>query len=518
CVGIYDDPANQAQPPVRLNLSGGNVAVVGSAQTGKTMLLQTVLRGVAESYSPQQVHVYILDFASKVMKIYENLNHVGGVLTDVDDEKLKNFFKMMQEEITDRKERFSQIGISSYEAYLETAPAEAMPHIIIMVDNLGVFRELFQDYEDAMLNICREGSALGVTVIATAKQTVGLSYKYLSNFATRLAFNCTESTEYNNVFDRCPIRPRDLPGRGLVSVDKVVYEYQAFLPFDGETESRRIEQARAFMAAMAETYGAARARAVPSIPPVLTEAYWQSGAHDFGPYTVPVGLTYREIEPVAVDLARVGTLGICGREGFGKSNLVRVLLSALQRHVFDWPCRAYLLDGYDRQLAEFETCGFVERFTVDCADFEDIVQRFEEAAEARMEILRQGGGLDSEPLLLCVVQNPQIYAQNTVDKAVSDRFKKLTGDAKQLKICFIFSAVDNNPEYSPPEIMKIARDFAQYFLLDDMANVKLFGSGSTKFNVNDKQYRKALALGDGYAYDARSGVERIKIVKCERSV
>jgi S-DNA-T family DNA segregation ATPase FtsK/SpoIIIE len=91
----------------------------------------------------------------------------------------------------------------------------------------------------------------------------------------------------------------------------------------------------------------------------------------------------------------------------------------------------------------------------------------------------------------------------------------LLGDAKQLKICFIFSNVDNNPEYSPSEMMRIARDFAQYFLLDDIANVKLFGA--SKFSTNElKLYKKPIVLGDGYSYDSRNGIEKIKLVKCER--
>lgn len=526
-IGIYDDPGNQVQPSVSINLSDGNIMIIGSAQTGKSMLLQTILRGIADNYSPKQASVYILDFASKVMKIYENLNHVGGVLTDGDDEKLKNFFKMLREEMEDRKERFSRLGVGSYEAYLETPMSDDLPHIIVIIDNLSAFKEVFQDYEDSMLNICREGLALGITVIATAKQTIGLSYKYLSNFATRLAFNCTESSEYNNIFDRCPIRPRNLQGRGLASIDKIVYEYQAYLPFDGivekteiegrRTESRRIEQAKEFITQIACKYGSERARAVPSIPPVLTDEYWKMYNREFENYIIPVGLTYSEIEPVTIDLTHVGSLGIYGREGFGKSNLVRIIMTYLQRHVFDLPCQAYLIDGYDRQLAEFETFGFVEQFTVDCADFESIIQKFDDAAKERMDILRMGGNLENLPLLLCLVQNTKIFAANTVARPVSDQFKRLLNDAKQLKICFIFSNMENSADFSPPEMLKTTREFTQFFLLDDIANVKLFGSG--KFTMNDlKPFRKLISVGDGYWYDSRIGLEKIKIVKNERRI
>ena len=518
-VGIYDDPSNQVQPEVQLDLSSNNAVIVGSAQTGKTMLLQTILRGIAERYTPKQVSVYILDFASKVLKIYENLNHVGGVLTDSDEDMLRNFFKMIQETIEARKECFSHLGISSYGTYLEieSSAISDLPHIVIILDNLSVFKEVFQEYEEAMLHICREGLAMGISVIATAKQTAGLSYKYLSNFQTRIAFNCTESSEYSNIFDKCRIQPRNLQGRGLVEIDKTIYEFQAFLPFDDEKESQRIEQTKAFITDISKKYEADCARKVPSIPPILTDSYFKSGSYRFKRYVVPVGLTYGKIEPATIDLIRIGTVGIYGREAFGKSNLLRIIFSYLHQNVFDLPCKAYLIDDYDRQLAEFENSGFVERYTIDCADFEEIISMFSDVASTRMDTLRTGGNLDSEPLLLCVVQNSQIFAANSIAKTTSDQFKKLIGESKQLKICFVFSNVENNPEYSPSEIMKIAREFSQYILLDDIANVKLFGT--SKFSANDlRAFKKPISVGDGYSYDARNGIERIKFIKCEGSV
>lgn len=525
-IGVYDDPCNQVQPDVCLDMAEGNVMIIGAAQTGKTTLLQTMIRCAAEKYSPSDVAVYILDFASKVLKMYSGLNHVGEVITDTDDEKLKNFFKMITEEIVVRKERFSQAGIGSYDAYTAAEASPAFPRIIIMIDNLSAFKDIFSEYEDVMLNICREGFAVGITVIATAKQTSGLSYKFLSNFAVRFAFTCTDKSEYSTLFDRCSMKPKDIPGRGLVSINKVVYEFQAFLPFDGiveqtesetiRSESRRIEQTKAFVAKMSAKYGNKRARAVPSIPSVLTEDYWRANQMSFRDLSVPVALTYSEIKPVTIDLAKIGSVGIYGREGFGKSNLVRNIMEYLKKHIFDFDCKAYLLDDYERQLREFESYGFVEKYTIDAAEFEEIVDEFAEAAEERMDMLRMGEKFTDVPLMVCIIQSSQVYAANTVPKAVTDKFKRLLADAKQLKMCFIFSNIENNPEYSPPEMMRLARDLGQYFLLDDIADVKLFGAN--KFTNNDlKQFKKPLTLGEGYCYDFRNGLEKIKLMKNERS-
>lgn len=524
-IGIYDDPANQAQPDVTIDFSSGNIMIIGAAQTGKTMLLQTLLRRIAEQYTPEEFSIYILDFGSKVLKIFENMNHVGGVLTDSDDERLKNFFKMMIEEVDKRKDAFSQLGVSSYEAYLGAEDEKPFPRILVVIDNLAAFKETCQEYEDELLNLCREGLALGITLAVTAKQTAGLSYRYMGNFATRISFNCTESSEYSNVFDRCQIRPQNFQGRGLVSIQKVVYEFQAVLPFDGiidraqeevrRSESRRIEQTKAFISEIAKKCGNIKAKAIPEIPATLTNDYWNDLNYRFDRLIVPIGLTYNEIEPVALDLIHVGSLGIIGREGFGKSNLVRTIMNYLQTHVFDFSCEAYLIDSYDRQLKEFETFGFVEQLSIDCGDFEEIVQIFSDKAHDRIEMLRAGDSLENQPLMLCIIQNQQIFAPGAVTKAVSDRFKKLLSDGKQVKMCFIFSNLENNGEFSASDMVKITRELGQYILLEDLTNIKLFGAG--KFTPADlRQFRKQLLLGDGYVYNARDGLEKIKLVKTDK--
>lgn len=517
-IGIYDDPENQAQPDVILDLSIGNVVLIGAAQTGKTMLLQTILRAIAETSSPKQISVYILDFASRVLKTYENLNHVGGILTDADDERLKSFFKMMVEEMESRKEHFSQLGISSYDAYLEMESEElpSMPRIVIMLDNIAAFREMYQDsYEDTLLNICREGLALGITVIATSKQAVGVSYKFLSNFETRIAFHCSDSAEYGSIFDRCNMQPKDVPGRGLVSIDKSIFECQTFLAFDTETESQRNEQVAVFISGIAKKYPSEHARKIPEIPAILLNDYWVENQYTFNNYVVPVGLSYSDIEPVKVDLLRTGAIGIYGKDGFGKSNLIRVIMNHLQNNVFRLPCKAYLIDSYDKQFSEYESYGFVENYSTAFTDFLDIIQEFSHEAENRLKMLQSEQVLENEPLMLCIVRNPQLFTEGSIPYETAEIFKKLLSDAKQMKQCFIFAEVDNNPDYSAPEMMRLAREFNQIFLLDDLANVKLFGTG--KFNITElREFSKPLTLGEGYLYDSRDKVEKVKFVKCDR--
>jgi S-DNA-T family DNA segregation ATPase FtsK/SpoIIIE len=509
-VGIYDDPVNQTQPQLTLGLQDKNYIIIGSAQTGKTMFVETIIRSLAENNSPEKVWVYILDFASKVLKQYESLPHIGGVMTDSNDEKIKHFFKMITTEIAERKELFSNAGISSYKSYIESNPSQKLPQIIIIIDNLIAFKDTYNNYEERLLSICREGTAFGITVIATAKQTSGLSYKYFSNFPGRIAFNCTESSEYSTIFDRCRRQPKNIPGRGLCSIDKKIYEFQGYMPFDGDSESKRSAQLAVFTSDMASKYPKQLAKKIPEIPAVLTPEYWHGT--EFSDYTLPIGLTYEGIETVSINLEAVGSIGIYGREKSGKSNLLYLILDYLKNGIFSMPSEVFILDGYDRKFTEYASFGFINRITYDITELDEILEHIEETAEKRRELLKNGEGLADEPLLLLIISNKNIYQHGAVEKTTTDTLKKLLHLCKGLKITFIFSNIDNNGETSPPDIMRLARDLSQYFFFDDMANVKALGN--TKFNPNDvKPFTKPIISGEGYTYNSRNGIEKIKLAK-----
>ena len=76
-------------------------------------------------------------------------------------------------------------------------------------------------YDDSILFLSREGQGVGLSLImTTATQTNALNYKTLSNYGTRIAYSCNDSGEYMNLFDRCKVEPKDVPGRGLCSLEK----------------------------------------------------------------------------------------------------------------------------------------------------------------------------------------------------------------------------------------------------------------------------------------------------------
>lgn len=190
-IGVYDDPDHQNQDQYAVNLSAANMIIIGSAQTGKTTILQNVIRSLSEQYTPDEVAIYIIDFASMVLKNFETLNHVGGVVSSSEDEKLKNLFKMLWEEMETRKEKLLSVGVSSFVAYKEAGRTD-MKQIVLIIDNLTALKELYFQDDDELLNLCREGITVGISIVIANAQTAGIGYKYLSSFSNRIALFCND--------------------------------------------------------------------------------------------------------------------------------------------------------------------------------------------------------------------------------------------------------------------------------------------------------------------------------------
>lgn len=513
-IGVYDDPYHQLQEKVSLDISDGNTIVIGASQTGKTTFIQTMIRGIAEKYSPQEVSVYILDFASKALTVFEPLNHVGGIITPSEDEKMKHLMKMLRLEVTTRKERFAQIGITSFKSYKEAGYTD-FAHLLIVIDNFAVLKELYSIYEDDILFLCREGMTVGISFVITAMQVSAMGYKYLNNFNNRISYSCNDKGEYSNIFERCKIEPENTPGRGLIWKDKEIYEFQTFLPFEGEKEINRVEKIKDFIKNIRLYFGECEAIKIPEVPKRLTKTELEKRMlnQKILPYEVVIGMDYEEVGFVTMNLAKAGMISICGKDKNSKKNLIGLFLKELQRRVFTEPSCVYMLDSYERELEDFAEMGIVKKHTIDIGEVDLLLDDIENELIKRQELVKKQGLpiLDKEPLLLFMIQNEEFLSANA-DKKVLEKLKGIMKLGKMLKLCVVLTNVENAAiGFNSNEILKSLKENKKILFVDNLSNFKMFDLG----NAVLKRHKKTIEQGDCY-YISEEGVTKLKMVLEER--
>lgn len=511
-IGLYDDPDNQLQEAAFIDLDNKNTLIIGSSQYGKTNILQSFIRTIATSSTPEEANIYILDFSSMVLKNFESLNHVGGIVCASEDEKLKNLFKLLFTEIAIRKEKLVSVGVSSYSSYIEAGYTD-LPRIYLLVDNLTALMELYLEDDDSLLNIVREGIAVGVSTVITNAQMAGIGYKYLSNFANKIALYCNDSTEYTNIFDHASLHPDDVAGRCVLEIEKRMFECQTYLAFDGDKEIERVEQMKKFIADINSECNGMEAKKIPSIPVLLSR---EELNEDFNAmangYKLPIGLTYSEVEPFYLDFSQLGIMGLCGKENSGHKNFVQYMLATLETNREKYPVRVVIFDDVTRKFECFKDSSIVDKYTLATEDVNETICEWHSILSTRYNLLLEEGSIgENSELLLMLIQNNDIAKKISDDFDLMEQFNEMISRFKGMNVAFIFTNYQNaSLSYDAPEPLRLIREQQHIIFFENLENLKPFEVPYDELKVN----RKRLETGDAY-YIQDNAVTKLKIVKAD---
>ncbi len=510
-LGIYDDPDSQYQGLAHFNLCDDNTMIIGASQTGKTNLIQSIIRLVAGKYSPKDAVFYIADFGAMYLKNFESLHHVGGVVTISEGEKFKNLFKLLTEEVQYRKARFLDCGLSSYAAYREAGYTD-LPHIFFVIDNFSAFKEVYADaYEDQFVYLTREGVSCGISIIVTNAATNGLGYRYMSNFACRLSFRCNDAGEYMNIFDRCRMQPKDVPGRMLCKLNKELYEMQSFIAFEGEKELDRSNAVKMFVDEINAQYPNELAKKIPSIPEVLTFDYIDNNYNvQFSGYQYPIALDYANVDVVTLDLKSWNEFCIIGKDTSKKLAAANSIMASIHHNVLSKPVEMYIIDGVERQLKAKADLGYVEKYTIDYSEIGTIFDSLMPELEKRHQLLMDGelDQLAKCAQIIILINNKDAVEYMSSTKEILEIYTRMVKQFKSLGIAFIFTDIEDVAVgYSGPELLKKFKDSKKAIITSNLQEFKFCDLPSTAVRNN-----KTVNVGDVFLLDG-SDVTRIKLAE-----
>lgn len=506
-LGVYDDPDSQYQGMAHFNLCEENTLIVGSSLTGKTNLIQVVLRLVAENFSPKEAIFYIADFGSMYLKNFESMNHVGGIVTISEGEKLKNLFKLLTEEVQHRKTKFLECGLSSYAAYKE-AGYDDLPHIFFIVDNFSAFKEVYADsYEDQFIYLSREGLTYGISIIVTSVTSASLGYRYMSNFACRFASTCNDSSEYINVFDRCRMQPKDVPGRLLCKLNKELFEMQSFIAFEGVKEIERSNEVRKFVDSVNSKYTGVCAKKIPNIPETLTFAYLDENYEtEKGGYQYPVALDYSDVNIVWLDLKTTNELCVVGKLSEKNLAVTNSILSALHHYVLSKPIKLFIIDSVDRPLKSKADYPYVEKYTIDYSEIGTIFDEISPELELRHELLMDGkfDELQKKSQIIILINSRDAIEYISSTKELYGVYGKMTKQFKSLNLSFIFSDIEDiSVGYNAPELLKRFKEAKKMIITSPLQEYKFCDLPSNAVRNN-----KMVNVGDCFVL---SGTEILRV-------
>ncbi len=331
-LGLVDEPAKQRQFPLEWDFAGaaGNVMVVGAPQSGKSVLLRTLIASLCLRYSPSDVVFYCLDFGGGTLRGLADIPHVATVTPRTDVERVSRTVNDVMSQLESRDALFREHGVSSIEEFRRAKAqgqiqVDAPGDIFLVVDGWGSFREEYDALDYTVADIAARGLNYGVHVVITVSQSMEVRMRMQPAFGGRIELRLNDV--FDTDFGRAVAQQitKDTPGRGAVEPGLI---FQAAMPrVDGvEDDDDLSEGQHNLVAAIAAKWpdsAVARVQVLPEqvlrseLPPV-EPAYPE----------IPVGVLDRNLRAASVDLLQGSSphLLVFGDGETGKTNLLKLLL------------------------------------------------------------------------------------------------------------------------------------------------------------------------------------------------
>lgn len=300
-IAVYDAPEKQEQGLFSVSpLEDGNIAVYGSAGSGKASFITSMICSMAEKYSPDEVNFYIIDFGAETLIQLENLPHVGEVIVPSNADRINNLFMFIKRQANIRKNMFLDYN-GDYHTYC--AKKAKIPEIIVIINNYSAFNEYINSVFDTSL---LQLGKLGISFVVTAVLVNSLGFSVLQNFRQKITMQLNDDT-YSIILGKAGrLRPSPFKGRGLAQMADQVYEFQTAFVAPAENQSDYFNE---LCKRKNMEYSDIMALKVPVLPEYYTCDYVLSNKLD--PVTlsnVPVGLSSVEAEPVYFDFTEKFTV------------------------------------------------------------------------------------------------------------------------------------------------------------------------------------------------------------------
>ncbi|GAA4434194.1 type VII secretion protein EccC [Actinokineospora soli] len=378
-LGIIDKPYEQRRDLLWADFSGaaGHAAVAGGPQTGKSMLLRTMIMSMSLTHTPQEVQFYCVDLGGGTLASLEGLPHVGGVAGRLDPDKVRRMVAEVTSLVTDREARFRDMGIDSMTDYRNRKRRgeladDPFGDVFLLVDGWLNFRQEFENLEMQVVNLAAQGLSYGIHVVVAANRWAEIRPALKDLLGTRFELRLGDPSE-SDVDRRVAVNvPAGRPGRGL-SRDKL--HFLVGLPrIDGSSNAEDV--AAGVQDAVARVSGSWRGRTAPKVrllPELLP--YEELLALDTrrDTHMVPIGVDEDDLAPVYLDFDNEPHFMAFADGESGKTNLLRTIVRGIMDRYTPKEAVIILVD-YRRTMLGFVNTDHLLSYAVSSNQLGDIVK------------------------------------------------------------------------------------------------------------------------------------------------
>lgn len=200
--------------PLGLDVSGNPIVadigktphmlVAGTTGSGKSVLMNVIIMSLLFRASPNEVKMIMIDPKRVELTAYNDIPHLLSPVV-VEADKSVSALKWAVKEMDKRYIKFAEAGVRNIDSYNELAGFQALPYIIILIDELADLMVLAPvEVEDTIARLAQMARATGIhLVLATQRPSVDVITGLIkANIPTRLAFNVSSMIDSKVILDQ----------------------------------------------------------------------------------------------------------------------------------------------------------------------------------------------------------------------------------------------------------------------------------------------------------------------------
>ncbi|MDP8080062.1 FtsK/SpoIIIE domain-containing protein [Phocoenobacter skyensis] len=191
------------------NSKNYHAILTGGTGSGKSVLLNNLIIGIAERYTAQQVQLYLMDYKNGVeFDVFRN--HPNCVKLFLDETDFTLAIGMIEEftqELQLRAELMSQAKVKDIASYNQLNPNTPLPYKLLIIDEAQrLFESNFkqkQYFVKCLDHLLRQGRSYGLHLLLVTQTLKGsdIPKDILSHIALRLSFKVNDISDTYALFE-----------------------------------------------------------------------------------------------------------------------------------------------------------------------------------------------------------------------------------------------------------------------------------------------------------------------------